>query len=236
MMRESDSSSEMTLLGHFEELRNRILKALVALFIGTIASMAITEPAIHLLATPVGGLSNLQSIEVTENVGVFMRVSLTLGVFLAMPFIVYQLLMFILPGLLPGEKKWVILGVPLATLFFLGGASFAYFVMLSPAVNFLIQFLGVTTTPRLSNYIGFVTNLLFWMGICFESPLLVFILAKLKIITGKTLLRQWRIALVVIAAVSAAVTPTVDPVNMVLLMLPLTFLYLISVVLAFLAR
>jgi sec-independent protein translocase protein TatC len=74
------------------------------------------------------------------------------------------------------------------------------------------------------------------MGICFESPLLVFILAKLKIITGKTLLRQWRIALVVIAAVSAAVTPTVDPVNMVLLMLPLTFLYLISVVLAFLAR
>ncbi len=235
-MAASDSPSDMTVLGHFEELRSRVLKALAALVVATIASMLITEPTIRLLAKPIGGLTSLQSIEVTENVGVFMRVSLTLGVILAMPVIVYQLLMFILPGLLPGEKKWVGIGVPLATLFFLGGVAFAYFVMLTPAVNFLIRFLGVTTTPRLSNYIGFVTNLLFWMGICFESPLLVFILAKLKIVSGKGLLRQWRIALVVIAIVSAAVTPTVDPVNMVLLMMPLTFLYLVSVMLAFLAR
>ncbi len=235
-MPDSDSSSEMTILSHFEELRSRLLKALGALVIDTILSMLVTEQAIHLLALPIGGISQLQSIEVTENVGVFMRVSLTLGVILAMPVIVYQLLMFILPGLLPGEKKWVVIGVPLATIFFLAGVAFAYFVMLTPAVNFLVQFLGVATTPRLSNYIGFVTNLLFWMGICFESPLLVFILAKLKIVTGKGLLRQWRIALVVIAVISAAVTPTVDPVNMVLLMLPLAFLYLVSVLLAFLAR
>ncbi len=235
-MSASDSTSDMTILGHFEELRSRLLKALGALIIATFASMVMTEPAIQLLAKPIGGLTSLQSIEVTENVGVFMRVSLTLGVILAMPIIVYQLLMFILPGLLPGEKRWVGIGVPLATLFFLGGVAFAYFVMLTPAVNFLIRFLGVATTPRLSNYIGFVTNLLFWMGICFESPLLVFILAKLKIVTGKGLLRQWRIALVVIAVIAAVVTPTVDPVNMALLMLPLMFLYLISVLLAFLAR
>ena len=235
-MADSESSSEMTILSHFQELRGRLLKALGALVIFTILSMLVTEQAIHLLAIPIGGISQLQSIEVTENVGVFMRVSLTLGVILAMPVIVYQLLMFVLPGLLPGEKKWVAIGVPLATVFFLAGVAFAYFVMLTPAVNFLVQFLGITTTPRLSNYIGFVTNLLFWMGICFESPLLVFILAKLKIVTGKGLLRQWRIALVVIAVISAAVTPTVDPVNMVLLMLPLAFLYLVSVLLAFLAR
>jgi sec-independent protein translocase protein TatC len=235
-MSDSDASSEMTILSHFEELRSRLLKALGALVISTLLSMLVTEQGIHLLALPIGGISQLQSIEVTENVGVFMRVSLTLGVILAMPVIVYQLLMFVLPGLLPGEKKWVAIGVPLATIFFLAGVAFAYFVMLTPAVNFLVQFLGVVTTPRLSNYIGFVTNLLFWMGICFESPLLVFILAKLKIVTGKGLLRQWRIALVVIAVISAAVTPTVDPVNMVLLMLPLAFLYQVSVLLAFLAR
>jgi len=230
------SSTEMPFLEHIEELRRRLLIILVALGISTVIGSIFTEQIINMLSQPVGGLGNLQSIEVTENVGVFMRVALTTGVLLAMPVIVYQLLMFVVPGLLPNEKKWVYLAVPLATLLFAGGVVFTYFVLLPPAVNFLLQFLGVATTPRISNYIGFITNLMFWIGISFETPLLVFILARLKVVTGKQLLKGWRIAIVLAAVFAAAVTPTVDPVNMGLLMLPMMVLYIISVFLAFLAR
>jgi sec-independent protein translocase protein TatC len=108
--------------------------------------------------------------------------------------------------------------------------------MLPTALPFLISFMGITTTPRLINYFNFVTNLLFWVGICFEAPLVVFILAKLGLVTAGGLLKHWRIAIVVIAIVAAVVTPTADPVNMGLLMLPLTVLYLLSVLFAMIAR
>lgn len=234
-MTNQKADKEMSVLEHIEELRSRLLKALIALAAGTFISMLITEKSISILASPIGGLDSLQSIEITENISVFMRVSLIQGAILAMPFILYQILMFVLPGLLPGEKKWVYWGVPVASIFFFAGVAFAYFVLLSPAVNFLIQFLGVKTTPRLVNYIGFVTNLLFWMGISFETPLIVFILAKLKLVSGKLLLKGWRFALVGIAIISAAITPTVDPVNMALMMGPLILIYLLSIILASLA-
>jgi len=230
-----NTQTEMPFLEHIEELRSRLLIIIVALLIGSIIGSIFTQQIIKLLAQPVGGLENLQSIEVTENVGVFMRVALTSGVLLAMPVVVYQLLMFVVPGLLPNERKWVYLAVPFATILFAGGVAFTYFVLLPPAVNFLLQFLGVTTTPRISNYIGFITNLMFWIGISFETPLLIFILARLKVVKGKQLLKGWRIAVVMAAIMAAVITPTVDPVNMGLLMLPMIGLYLISVGLAFLA-
>ncbi|MCL4560612.1 MAG: twin-arginine translocase subunit TatC [Chloroflexi bacterium] len=227
---------KMELFDHLNELRARLLKSVLAIIVTTAASATLAQRIIELLARPIGGIQNLQAIEVTENISVFMRVSLLGGVTLAMPVIVYQLLAFIMPGLKTGEKKWVYIAVPMASLLFLAGVLFAYFVMLPSAVTFLISFLGVAANIRLSNYMGFVTNLMFWIGLSFETPLLVFFLAKLKIVTAKTLLRQWRVAIVVIAVIAAVATPTVDPVNMGLLMAPLFVLYLLSVLMAFLAR
>lgn len=227
---------KMELMEHLDELRRRLLVALLGLVVTTFASFALAQKFIELLTIPIGGLQNLQAIEVTENIGVFMRVSLLGGVILAMPIIVYELLSFIIPGLKPGEKKWIYLAVPFASLLFLAGVLFSYFVMLPSAVKFLISFLGVKANIRLSNYINFVTNLMFWIGVSFETPLLMFILAKLKIINARMLARQWRIAIVVIAILAAVVTPTVDPVNMGLLMIPLFILYLLSILLAALAR
>ena len=225
-----------TLGEHLGELRSRLLKALIALVITTMASFVFAEKVIYIIAIPIGGLENLQSIEVTENIGVFMRVSLLSGFIIAFPVIFYQVMRFILPGLRKSEKKWIYLSIPFATVFFLSGVLFSYFVMLPTAIPFLITFLGTPTVPRLSNYINFVTNLVFWIGVSFEAPLIIFILAKLKLVTAKGLVRQWRIALVVIAIMSAVISPTVDPVNMGLLMLPLLGLYLISIVFALLAR
>jgi sec-independent protein translocase protein TatC len=226
---------EMTFLEHFEELRGRLLKSFIALAITTIISFTFAQYLIQVISKPIGGIERLQAIEVTESISVYMRVSLLAGFVIAMPVIVYQLLRFLLPGLTSREKRWVGLAVPSATLLFTGGVLFSYYIMLPPAIQFLTTFLDVQTSPRLSNYISFVLNIMFWIGISFESPLLIFILAKLHLVTGKGLLKQWRIALIVIAIIAAVITPTVDPVNMGILMIPLTILFFLSVLLAFLA-
>lgn len=227
---------QLTLVGHIEELRRRLLIALAVLGVTVIASFFFSEKVVEYLAIPIGGLDKLQSIEITENIGVYMKVSLLCGVIVAFPVIIYELLMFVLPGLNRNEKRFVILAIPFVTLFFLGGVAFAYLVMLPTTLPFLTNFLGVTTNPRLSNYISFVVNLIFWVGVSFELPLLVYLLAWFGVVTPKMLLRYWRQAIVVIAVVAAVITPTVDPVNMSLMMLPLIVLYFLSILFAWFAR
>ena len=231
----SVDSSEMPFWDHVEELRRHLLIALLALAVATIGSFVFAQQLIALLAVPVGSLDALQSIEVTENISVFMRVSLLSGVAIAMPVILYELLAFVMPGLKENERRWVILVVIFGTLLFLAGAAFAYFFMLPASLAFLLQFLGVATRPRLSSYINFITNLIFWMGAAFQFPILIFALAKLGIVSVRTLAKGWRYALVLIAVLAAMITPTVDPVNMALLMAPMFFLYLLSVLFAALA-
>jgi sec-independent protein translocase protein TatC len=227
----------MTILGHLDELRGRLMKALLVTLATTALSAIETPTFIGFLTRPIGGIQNVQAIDITEPISVYMRVSLLGGVILAMPVIIYQLLMFVLPGLTSSEKKWVYLAVPFASLLFLGGVAFSYYIMLPTAIPFLVTNVipGITNKPRVENYIGFVTNLMFWIGVCFETPILVFILAKLKIVSAGTLARQWRVAVVVIAIIAAVVTPTVDPVNMSLVMVPLFLLYWLSVFLAWVA-
>jgi len=221
---------------HLAELRSRLLKALIALIISTLISFSIANHLIEILTRPIGGIQSLQSIEVTENVGVFMRVSLLSGFTLSFPIVLYQVLAFVLPGLNEKEKHWLKLLMPLATSLFLAGVIFAYFVMLPAALPFLISFAGIQTIPRPMNYINFVTSLLFWIGVGFEMPLVIFMMAKLGLVTAGGLARQWRIAIVLIAILAAVITPTIDPVNMGLLMLPLVSLYLLSILLALFAR
>jgi sec-independent protein translocase protein TatC len=224
--------TSMPLLQHLNELRQRLFKAFFAVIVTTGISFAFAGQLIDYLARPIGGSKALVSIEVTENIAIFMRVALLSGIVFGMPFIVYQLLRFILPGLKAREKTWLILMVPLASLLFVAGVAFTWFVMIPSAVPFLMTFLGIKTQVRPLNYFEFVTTLMFWIGICFELPLVMMFLARLKIVTAKKLAQGWRYAVVAIAIVAAAVTPTVDPVNMGLVMAPLFALYLISIALA----
>lgn len=225
----------MTFWEHVEELRKRLLIALLALGVATAASFFFADKVIYLLAEPVGSIDALQSIEVTENISVFMRVALLCGVTISMPVILYELLAFIMPGLKKGERHWVYLTIIFGTLFFLAGAAFAYYIMLPSSLTFLIDFLAVETKPRLSSYTDFITSLIFWMGIAFQFPLLIFALAKMNVVSAKTLAKGWRYGVVVIAVLSAMITPTVDPVNMALLMVPLCILYALSILFAYLA-
>lgn len=231
----AEQTTSMSIWDHVNELRKRLFIAVIALAVTTFISFAIVPILLDFITVPVGGIENLQSIEITENIGVFMRVSLLSGFIFAFPVILSQILMFLAPGLEKNEKRWIFITIPIATLLFVSGAAFAYFVMLPVAIPYLINFLGVPTTPRLLSYVKFTTSMIFWLGIGFELPIVVFALAKFRLVTPKTLLKQWRIAIVVISVLAAAITPTIDPINMAILMVPLFLLYLLSVLFAFVA-
>ncbi len=231
-----ESKKELTFIEHFNELRKHLLVIVIGLAVGVAVSFSFAERALQFLAQPIGGLQSLQSIEVTENMGVFMKVSLLSGFILSLPLTLYEIIAYIVPGLKPQERKWLFISIPAFFLMFVTGVVFSYWVMLPAALPFLTQFLGVTTTPRLSNYIGFVTNLMFWIGLIFETPLVMFLLTKLHIVTPKLLLRGWRVAVVASSILAAMITPTVDPVNMGLLMAPMLGLYLLSVLMSVFAQ
>lgn len=227
---------EPDLWDHIEALRGNLLKALIGLAVGITISFFFTEPLINFLSQPVGGIENLSAIEVTESVSVYMRVALLCGVIVSLPWVLYQLFDFIGKGLTDKEKKGIWTAIPFATLLFLAGVAFAYTLMLPASLRFFTDFLQVQTSLRIKSYFSFLTNLLFWIGVSFQLPLIAFVLARVGVITAQMLLRGWRMAIVAIAVLSAVITPTGDPVNMAIFMVPLFGLYLLSIGLAFLAQ
>lgn len=228
-------AGQMTLLEHLEEVKDRLIRASVAVLVGTIIASIFTPQILALLIAPYG--QKLQVLGPTEGIAVYFRVAITAGLILAMPVLVYQLLMFILPGLEDTEKRYVFWGVPAATLLFLVGVAFAWFILLPAAIAFLSSWQTDVFIQEWQSqkYIPFITSLVFWIGVSFETPLIIFIMAKLNLVTPQFLIKQWRFAVVIIAIAAAMITPTVDPFNMALVMVPLFTLYGISILLAYLA-
>lgn len=224
------------LLEHLDALRKHLMRATAFLFVTTMFSFIFARQLLELLAEPVGGIDALVAVDVTEPLGVFMRVSLLSGFALALPYIALEIWMFAAPGLSRKARLWTLLSIPIVALFFVGGMLFAYFVMLPTALPFLLGFLGITTEARPASYVSFTTSLMFWIGLSFEFPLVIFVLASLRLVRAQALIEHWRIAVVVIAIVSAAITPTIDPMTMSLVMGPLLVLYGLSIVLALIAQ
>ncbi len=243
---------------HLDALRKHLFRAVVVLALTTAFSFTFANQLMAALAVPMGndvqaqllkllslrpvegfqlllrlggeGLSAMQVIEPTEAIGVFMRVSLLSGIAFAMPWIVLELYLFIAPGLMPRSRILLLLAIPAASLLFLLGLAFTYFIMLPAAIPFLRTFAGFRAAWRPSAYFGLVTSLMFWIGLAFQMPLIIYALAAVGLIKAKFLAQQWRVAVVIIAIIAAAVTPTVDPVNMFLVMLPMILLYGFSIV------
>ena len=232
---QDNSVEKMPLSQHLEDLRKVLLRALLGLVVGVIAGAFFVAPVLDFLAGPVGGVVNLQVIEVTESMSVYMRVALLIGLIVALPWIFFQLFSFIGKGLKKSEKRGLLVAIPFATILFLAGGGFAFFVMLPASMKFFTSLLEVDTSLRLSSYFGFVVNLIFWIAMSFELPLLVFVMTRVGVIKPEFLTKGWRVALVVIAVMAAVITPTGDPVNMVIFMLPLFVLYLLSIGLSALA-
>ncbi|MHB0859365.1 MAG: twin-arginine translocase subunit TatC [Anaerolineae bacterium] len=227
---------ELSVFEHLDELRTRLIRATLALVVATALSVVFAERALQILVLPLGDQVP-QTISPTESFLVYFRVALIGGTVLSMPIIVYQVVRFMLPGLLPEERKYLYFLLPGVFVCFGGGVSFAALIMIPAAINFMQGFLSTVVDNRwtLDNYIDFVTRILFWMGIVFQTPLLMFFMAKLNLITAEKLAKGRKFAVLIIAVIAAVVTPTPDPVNMMIVMVPLYLLFEIGIILARLA-
>lgn len=240
-----DDELRMGFFDHLGELRQRLTKAVIALVIGTVIGFGLAGPALEILRQPYCLIrdAQLQSCELmiidpTGTIMVYFRVALMIGGILSIPMVTYQLLMFILPGLTNKERRYVLLSIPATTLLFLIGTLFTWIVLLPPALGFLEGFQPTIFEPEWTAdlYISFVTSLVFWMGVAFQTPLIFFLVSLLGLVSAGTLIRQWRIAIVGASIAAALITPTIDPVNMFLVMTPLLTLYGLSIILVFFGR
>jgi sec-independent protein translocase protein TatC len=218
----------MTLLQHLDELRMRVMRSMFGLMIGTAIGMTIATPVLKFLQEPYG--REFTVLGPTGGVVAYFRIALLVGAILSIPLITYQVMMFILPGLKDNEKRILLTALPAITGLFLVGVAFAWYILIPPALGFLEGFEPTLFKPEWTAdlYLSFVSALVFWMGVAFEMPLIFFILSLMGLVEAGVLLQQWRIAIVVSSVAAAIITPTVDPVNMFLVMGPLLGLYLIS--------
>lgn len=231
----SDKNIRQAMMDQIEDLRKHLLRSILglALFVGI--SFIFTQNLIEYLAKPVGGLETLKAIEVTESVGVFMKVALLSGIVLALPYIAFEFWLFAAPGLRPRSRSFGLVAIPISTILFVAGMAFAYYGMMPTALEFLLDFMGIQAELRPQSYFNFVTGVMFWIGVAFEFPLVVYVLTSMGFIKPKVLAEQWRLAIILIAVLAAAITPTVDPVNMALVMAPMSLLYFISIGLSYIA-
>ena len=233
-----DESRALTILEHLQELRYRLTICAGALVIGIAASAyPLSNWFIEFLKEPAKDKKEnfeLVFFEPLEGWTTYFRVVLLLGVAFAMPVFVYQALAFVSPGLKKQERRWVLPIVLGATVAFMGGLAFAYYIELPPALGFLLNPPGGVGEPLISasKYFDFVTRLLLVTGLVFEMPLVIMGLAKVGVVTSRKLLGWWRYAIIVAFVAAAIVTPSVDPVTQALVAGPMLALYCIGIVLA----
>lgn len=242
LMEDDDGQGgRMSFFAHLNELRIRVTRAFLAVVVGTLIAFFLADKALMILQQPYCQLVESQEecqlvvLGPTGTIVVYFRVSLMLGAIFAMPLMTYQVMMFILPALKRSEKRLVLLSIPAITILFLIGVAFAWFLLMPPALGFLEGFQPTIFRPEWTGdlYLSFVTALVFWMGVAFETPLVIFVFSILGMATPGALARNWRIAIVLSSIAAAFITPTIDPVNMMLVMGPLMSLYAISIVLSY---
>jgi sec-independent protein translocase protein TatC len=227
------SDNKLTVLGHLLELRNRLVKSVIAILIATVICFVFAKQIFYILILPAEGI-NLVYIEMTEMIGTYMKVCLIGGIILSMPYLIYHLLMFVSPALTRKEKKYIYIVLPWIVFMFLGGVAFGYFVLIPPATSFLITFGSDIATPqiKIGNYIALVSRLLLAIGLIFELPAITTFLSKLGIITPQWLSRKRKPAIIFAFILAAIITPTFDPINQSLVAAPLIVLYEMSIWLA----
>lgn len=224
---------------HITELRRRVMYSAIAILITTVIAFIFHEQVLTLLMQPAQGFTNIPSgkpiyTDLTEFISTAMKASLLVGLFAAMPFVLYQMVKFVAPGLSPSERRYLYGLLPAVVLAFILGAAFGYRVLFPPAIHFLLSFGSDIATPyiRIGSYVSLMISLLFWMGVVFETPVVLFFLSRIGVVSPEQLGRQRRYAIVVAFILGALITPTFDPVNQTLVALPIIVLYEVGIWLA----
>jgi sec-independent protein translocase protein TatC len=230
-----NDEKSLTILEHLQELRKRLMICGAALIIATVASFyPISTWVVDWLKEPAGDNFELYFTEPLGFWTTFFRVSLLCGFAMAMPILLWQTLAFVGPGLTKNEKRWaypIVLG---ASLMFIAGCLFAYYIEMPAALTFLLDPPAGLATPLITfkSYIDFVTRLMLVTGLVFETPLVVMGLAKIGIVQSPKLIHWWRFAFVGAFILSAIVTPSIDPVTQTLVAAPMVVLYFVGIALA----
>ena len=222
---------------HIADLRKRLTISTITVVVMFFACFSFYEPILEWMMAPVkhalpAGTSMI-AVEIQETFFTAMKVAFFAGFIISLPVIFWQLWLFLAPGLYDHEKKLVVPFVFFATLMFLLGASFAYYIVVPIGFDFLIAFGNsvVSVLPSIGKYVGFFTKLMIGFGIAFELPVITFFLAKIGIVNDQMLKDFFRYAVVLIFIVAAVLTPP-DVISQVLMAAPLLILYGVSIYIA----
>ena len=228
---------KLSITEHLLELRSRLIKSVIALGVGIVISFPLAFYVFDILKSRAPSDMNLVFINVTEMFGTYMKVALYCGIALSLPYLIYQLVMFLAPALKDREKRYLYLSMPLVVVLFAAGVCFAYFIFLPPALKFLLTFGSDIAQPMItvSNYVSVLVRLLLAVGLVFEIPLVITLLAKLGVVSPQKLAKGRKWAILAAFVLGAIITPTMDPVNQTLIAAPIIVLYELSIWLAKLA-
>ncbi len=235
------TETEMSLFDHIKELRQRLLRVvIVCIVMASISAATVVNYVIEWLRRPLIGLQNVELIQTspTEGTIIYFKVALAAGFVLALPYILYEIYSFIAPGLYRQERQIFLMGIPLVMIFFAAGAFFTIEVLLRPSMNVLLNvFVEQNVQNRLSlaSYVSFVTTLILWMGLIFQTPLVIYVIARLGFVTPQLLSKGRRIVILLAFVAAAIITPTADPFTMILVTAPFVVLYEVGILLARLA-
>ena len=215
---------EMSLVGHLEELRRRILIILGAVAIGSGICYLYAEELVAMITAPAGKLYYLNPMEAFF---AYLKVSVFAGFLLALPVVLYQVWAFVVPALTQKERKLLLVLLPSSVLLFFVGVLFSYFLVLPAATQFFMGFATETLTPMFSlgQYLSFFVSMLLPFGFVFELPLFVIVLAKMGIITSDFLRAKRKVVLVGSFIVGAIISPTPDVFTQSMIAIPIILLY-----------
>jgi sec-independent protein translocase protein TatC len=228
---EPDVFEEMTLLEHMEELRDRIIKCVIAVGVTFIAGAVLAGPLLKRIQIEANARHGFDIVSPTDPITVYFKIALYIAIALALPVLLWQLIGFLAPGLTKKEKRFLIMSMPFIILLFLLGVSYAFFFAAPRALQFLSGFMSDTFewSPEPNETVTFYLTLMLGLGVAFQLPVVMFILAKIGVVSPQKMRSWWRYAVVILLIVAAVVTPSTDPFNMMIVFVPLYLLYEVGV-------
>jgi len=234
---EQEPGGKMSFFEHLVDLRKRLINSALAIAVGAMVGVSISQKVIGFISRPMQEALRRQGLDdkliYTSPAGlinIIITFGIYIGVVLAAPFVLYQVWLFIAPGLYKHERKAVTAFIFSSLMLFLAGISFGYFIILPYMLNFLIGFQGpFRPLININEYFDFILIVLLGLGVIFELPVIIFFLALFNIVTPKFLWKNLRYAILIIAVVAAIVTPTPDATTMLIFMAPMVLLYFVGI-------
>jgi sec-independent protein translocase protein TatC len=230
------------ILEHFAELQRRVTFSALLFGVGFIVALVFYEPLIKLLLIPAHGHLSPTSTPVvtglTEFMGVTIKIAVIAGFILALPMLIYQIILFVAPAISTKTERLLLTLVPTVFLLFACGISLGYFMVVPTMLKFLLNFGADLVTPmiRLNDYLSVVLMLLTGLGLAFETPVVMFLLAKFRIVSYKGFLHFWRHILVLSFVVGAIFDPTPNPFDQIVVAGCIITLYGVGIVIAWMLR